>query len=543
MKTKLILFFFGITFSLSAHKNNLDSLLTVLDKTISLDEFYIEQKEKRISELKHLLQISNITPEQEYDLNFRLFHEYKNFRIDSARNYAVENIRIADQINHENWKIESRLNLVNVYAVLGLYIDAFQLIDTISVDKMPDWIKESYFEAYKQLYYFYSSEPFHLALYQEFRDSLLRYKDPNSDGYKIVYSEKLIEEKRLDEARDILMEIFLKETEDTHWKAVLAYAIGDTYRKEGNLEKQKEFFAISAIADIKNAIKENLSSRELSSSFYETGEVDRAYKYIRQSMKDALFCNARFRTTEISEIFPIIENAYQQKAKTQKDRLYLLLICVGVLSFILIAIVTYVYVQMKRLSKARKSLYRANLQLNELNTDLKERNNQISLINKELSESNILKEEYLARYMNQSSVYLDKLDNYRRSLNKIASTNKWENVSQALKSTQFMEDELKEFYTNFDTSFLQLFPNFIEDFNQLLLPEEKIIPKAKELLNTELRIYALIRLGITDSTKIAQFLRYPVNTIYTYRTKVRNKAAGERERFETDVMKIGMINQ
>lgn len=196
---------------------------------------------------------------------------------------------------------------------------------------------------------------------------------------------------------------------------------------------------------------------------------------------------------------------------------------------------------MKKVAAARREVLDTNTLLQELNEELHHSNSQLKEMNHTLSETNYIKEEYIGRYMDQCSTYLDKMDLYRRSLNKIAAAGKVEELYKAIKSSQFLEEELKEFYANFDMTFLQLFPNFVEEFNALLV--EPMQPKAGELLNTELRIFALIRLGITDSTKIAQFLRYSVTTIYNYRTRVRNKALGERDEFEAKVMKIGKVEE
>jgi len=196
---------------------------------------------------------------------------------------------------------------------------------------------------------------------------------------------------------------------------------------------------------------------------------------------------------------------------------------------------------MKRVAAARHEVIDANKRLKELNEELHRYNLQLKEANHIIAENSYLKEEYIGRYMDQCSTYLDKMDLYRRSLNKIAATGRVEELYKAIKSSQFLEEELKEFYANFDMTFLQLFPNFVEEFNALLV--EPMQPKQGELLNTELRIFALIRLGITDSTKIAQFLRYSVTTIYNYRTRVRNKALGERDEFEAKVMKIGKVEE
>lgn len=195
----------------------------------------------------------------------------------------------------------------------------------------------------------------------------------------------------------------------------------------------------------------------------------------------------------------------------------------------------------EKVAAARREVVDTNTLLQELNEELHDSNSQLKEMNHTLSEANYIKEEYIGRYMDQCSTYLDKMDLYRRSLNKIAAAGRVEELYKAIKSSQFLDEELKEFYANFDMTFLQLFPNFVEEFNALLT--EPMQPKPGELLNTELRIFALIRLGITDSTKIAQFLRYSVTTIYNYRTRVRNKALGERDEFETKVMQIGKVEE
>ena len=198
---------------------------------------------------------------------------------------------------------------------------------------------------------------------------------------------------------------------------------------------------------------------------------------------------------------------------------------------------------MRKLSAARKELSFANEQLNNLNHELSATNNQIKHTNETLVEANLIKEEYIGRYMDQCSVYIDKLDGYRRLLNKTAAAGKMQDLLNALKSKQFIEDELEFFYTNFDSTFLQLFPTFVEEFNSLLIDNEETQLKQGELLNTELRIFALIRLGIKDSVKISHFLRYSLSTIYNYRTKVKNKAIGVREDFESNVLKIGTFTK
>ena len=242
-------------------------------------------------------------------------------------------------------------------------------------------------------------------------------------------------------------------------------------------------------------------------------------------------------------MLPIISESYQQQNETNRFQLVVFLISASFLAIILLTLSLLLFKQMKKLATAKKELSLANDKLSELNSELNTFNEKLNLSNNTLSEANFLKEIYIGRYMDQSSDYLGKLDEYQRKLNVLATTGKINDLVNTVKSKEYIENELKEFYTNFDKTFLQLFPNFICDFNALLLPNEAIQPKEGEQLNTELRIFALIRLGIKDSAKIAVFLRYSISTIYNYRSQLKNKSAGPRDEFEDRVMQIGTNNK
>ncbi|MDR0505340.1 MAG: DUF6377 domain-containing protein, partial [Dysgonamonadaceae bacterium] len=347
------------------------------------------------------------------------------------------------------------------------------------------------------------------------------------------------------EAKKFLIKSLENIKSENHDKAIVANILANIYKKEGNVEMQKKYYALSAICDIKNAVKENTSMMALALLLYSEGGIDEAYKCIKSSMDDAVFCNAHFRTYELSKIFPIIDSAYQEKMGKQKSELQKYLLLVSVLSVFLIFAMIYVYRQMKRIAKIRKELHQTNIKLNILNTDLQQSNtklqqlnDQLSTINQKLTETNRVKEAYLGKFIDLCSCYIEKLDNYRRNLNKIANSGKIENLLNSLKSSQFIEDELSDFYTNFDETFLRIYPTFITDFNALFTEEDRQIPKQGELLNTELRICALIRLGIHDSAQIAGFLRYSITTIYTYRSKLKNKSFYP-DNFEERIMRIG----
>lgn len=540
-KTIIFIFLSSFLLSAQARKTELDSILFSLNQTIAEKGVYVKQKELRIADLKQLLNMPNITSEQKYEINTRLYNEYKSFIADSAMTYLQENIHIAEELKNDNWLYDTKLNLSLLYSVAGMYLDAEKLLKSIHSQNLNGYLLEKYYDSYKQIFYFYPNNAFSEENYNIYRDSLLALLDSQSDFYKIIYSEKLIHTAAYEESRELLFPMFQNAEKDTHWYAVLAFSIGETYRGEKNYDMQKKYYALSAISDIKNVIKENASMCALAIAFYETNDIEQAYKYIQQSMEDAIFSNARFRTMEVSQVFPIIEQSYQHKLEKQKNRLFYLLICIGVLSILLAITIVFIYIQLHKLAKARHSLSETNKQLHDLNEDLHKSNRKTQDINKELFEANLLKETYISQFLDTCSMYIDKLEKYQNTLNRKAMDRKMDDLYKMLKSKDMIENEVKELYEIFDNIFLHLYPNFVEEFNSLLLEEEQIQLKPNELLPPELRIFALIRLGITDSSKIASFLRYSTTTIYNYRTRVRNKSAVPRDEFEDYVMKIGVI--
>lgn len=547
---KVILIFVTIVLSglLYAKDNkSTDALLREIDGIIKNRQTYGAEKEARIADLKKLL-VEAASDEQRYGFCGRLFDEYRAYNLDSSFVYAQRKEELAHRLNKLDYLDDSAMNMAEVMGTTGMYKEALELLGKIDKKTLPDYLYGYYYHLYRTIYGLMGdyavtekAKKEYYRMTDLYRDSLLQINASDSLGHALVMADKCIVHARYDEAIDMLMEYYSKPSLDDHAQAMITYTISEGYRLKGDKQGQKHYLALSAIADLKSAVKEYVSLRKLASLVYEEGDIDRAYNYLKCSLEDATLCNARLRTLEISQVFPIIDQAYQLKTKRQQQEMKVSLICISLLSVFLLVAIFFVYKQMKKVAAARREVIDTNTLLQELNEELHDSNSQLKEMNHTLSEANYIKEEYIGRYMDQCSTYLDKMDLYRRSLNKIAAAGRVEELYKAIKSSQFLDEELKDFYANFDVTFLQLFPSFVEDFNALLT--EPMQPKPGELLNTELRIFALIRLGITDSTKIAQFLRYSVTTIYNYRTRVRNKAVGERDEFEAKVMQIGKVEE
>ena len=529
----------------AADSSRADSLLLKLDQAIKERPIYMEQKELKLVELKRQLH-RQIPDEERFAILGTLLDEYRSFNTDSALHMAEEREQMAIRLGNREYIDNARMNKADVLGMTGMYKEVMDLMRNIHIDRLPVDIHPYYYHIYRTVYGLmadYAVTAYEKKLYTEltdkYRDSLLLVNKDNLLIHTLIQSDQYNVRNEYDKAIRLLTDYLALQKDYEHDVAICAYTLSESYRLKGDKEKEKEYLIVSAMADMKTAVREYISLRKLAVLLYQEGDIERAYSYVKICMEDAAACNARLRKLEILEIFPIINDAYQQKTEKQQEQMKWALVSISLLSLFLLLAIFYVYKQMKKVAAARREVIDANKRLKELNDELHLSNAQLKEANHSIAENSYLKEEYIGRYMDQCSVYLEKMDNYRRSLGKIAATGNVEELYKNIKSSKFIEGELKEFYTNFDNTFLQLFPTFVEDFNALLADDEQISLKAGERMNTELRIFALIRLGITDSVKIAQFLRYSVTTIYNYRTKVRNKAAGDRDLLEQEVMTIG----
>ena len=519
-----------------------DSLFVQLNEAIKNKSYYDRQKEQQLAETKHLLKIQSILPIQAYDFHHKIAMQYDKYIIDSAIYYTQQSRDIAAAMRRSDLVTESDLHLSRLYTTAGMYIEAKNILLGIDRHRLPATLLPLYFETYSDFYghYWQSNEQVvNTRLNVAYRDSLLAVLDTASLSYKIHHTVKMLHYGQLDAAEPYLLAMFRRAPKGTPDYAMVSYLLGLLYSRQGKTELQRQYLALAAITDIRNAIKDHAALHHLASSYYEAGEVDRAYTYIKSVLDDITFGQIRFRVVELTATYSTVNTAYLMKERQQKKELQRYFMLISVLFFFLIISVFYVYRQMRKVSKIKKELSETNGKLTELNQNISHANDKLHKMNARLSEANRIKEEYIAQFFDICSGYIDKLESYRKMLHKKAAGNQHEEVFKTLKSTTLVDEERKKLYETFDTVFLNLYPSFVEDFNSLLITEEKVTLKQGERLNTELRIFALIRLGITDSMKIAGFLRYSLSTIYNYRTRARNNTVVSRDEFEEMVMNIG----
>lgn len=526
---------------------SLDSLLNVLDKTIKEADTYVQIKENKLHELKKEARKTPPFSVERYHLNNDIYLEYKAYSSDSALHYLNENMLLARQLNDKERELKIQLELSYLLSSIGMYMEAADILNSIDRQTLPSSLLGHYYTCYEHVYSeagaaqprykMFASR--YAKLSHAYRDSMQVTLDPSSATYLWLRETQLREAGKYDEALEFSDRRLAEASFGTPQYALVAYQRFRLFESMGKKDEHLYYLVLSAISDVRSAIKEQSSLMVLAQELNSKGDLKRAYDYINFSWEISQFYKTRLRSWMNITPLSMINGNYQDIIKQQNRELLIYITCVALLALLLVIALIYIYRQMKALSIAKKGLQEVNERLFSLNEELEEVNRHLRSTNLELSESNLIKEAYIARFFKLCSVYVDRLQAYRKLVNKKLQRGQ---VAELLKMTHLSNDivtvEVQELYANFDSAFLHLFPNFVESLNALLLPEEQIVLKSDELLNTELRIFALIRLGIKDSSQIAELLHYSVNTIYNYRSRVKTKARVSRDDFEDLVAKI-----
>ena len=532
-----IFFILGTLFSCKktdSHPDNNEKLLRILDDKIKNKKYYEIKKKNHIQKLKKEALLYKNNDSISYHLNNLIVEEYLGYQCDSAYIYSDKNKEIAIRNNNEIWLYKNLLQRSVLLSTTGLFVESKEILDHINPEALPSTLRFSYNSAYECLYsnlsdYSGGDSPYK-KIYQnklaDYYNSAYKALKPGDPFYYLFLSHKNRVENNWSQAEQNVNK-FLKTTHPgTRLHAIGSFCKAVIDAKLGNIDSQESCLIYSAISDIESSTKENRSMQDLASILYQKGETDRAYKYIQSSLEDANFYNARFRNIQISKVQPIIEETYLQTINTQNKQLRWSIFLISILFAGLGITMYFIYKQLKMIAKSRNELSNTNSVLKSLNN--------------KLDEANHIKEEYIAFFIRQNSNYLEKFERYKKLISIRLSTGQLDKLSAMVNDKKNEEMDLNELYHNFDQAFLRIYPNFVNEVNKLLKKEE--VYNLKEgTLNTELRIFALIRLGINDTNQISEFLRYSLRTIYNYRSKVKAKSVIENDEFEAKIMQIGSI--
>ena len=467
-----------------------------------------------------------------YQINCEIIDNYESFLCDSAEYYVLQNIRIARSLGNPDHLSESRLRLAFLYSLSGLFLQANDIFRSIDYGRLPADQKCRYYwnsiRYYENLIKYTNDSQLSDEYKGEIgrcRDSLLSLLPVGSTDWQTERAFQLMEQGQPDGALEIFEGIFRSRDPQTHPYAMGAMCLAKAYGQAGDSAMEERYLILAATMDIRLAVKENEALLALATRLFEKGDIDRAYSYISYALNDANFYNSRFKNTVIARLYPIIESSYLYKLDKQRHNLRFYSTMSSLLVLALAIALFFYFRQTKVISRARRELAALTQEL-------------ISL-NRNLDEANLVKERYLGYFMNQCAIYINKLDKYRRDINLKIRNKQFDRLHDL--SLQAPGREEEELCRNFDRAFLNLYPNFVEKFNALLNPQSRYTPEEGRL-NTELRIFALIRLGVSDVNQIADFLRCSPQTIYNYKSKIKKAALNGGDNFEETVRKLGSLS-
>lgn len=551
LSTILLLVAGVFTFNATVAQN---AVFEELDRALETAQDYIDVRETKIAGYEAMLQQETLSPVQRYNIYKSLYEEYYSFQFDRAMEMLDRRYELSTMMRNKELIADDQLDRALLYSTSAMYLEAGNVIEN-ELDTLH--LTHSQLVRYYNTQQRFHSDFWHYTSDEEarnrsaqkktyYRNRILAITPADDPTHRDIVLRNLTESGRWAEAELLNLELLEGYTPDEHEYAMYAYDRARILEAMERRSEMREWFARSAISDIRSATKDHASLCSLAQNLLEVDDIDRAFRYVSISLNDALYYNAKLRPWQISAIIPEIEKAYQNKQLAHQETLESqeaysrhLATIISVLAVLLFAICCYMAYLLRRSLKSSRQIREMNEHIEGANAELQKLNEKLESVNSDLREANAVKEEYIALFLSMCSDYIEKLTTMQRSVRRKLSQGKAAELERELQSSSLMDEELDNFYQMFDNAFLNLYPNFVEEFNALLKPDAHIEPKRGERLNTELRIFALIRLGIHDSSRIASLLRYSVNTIYNYRARTKNSALNDRDSFEERIKTIG----
>lgn len=507
-----------------------EKLLKELDECIVNKNSFLNKKYERINGLMNLLHNNNDSPDQIFEIYEKLFSEYESFIYDSAFKYALLINNLAVHSGNRRLINLARIKMGFTLLSSGLFKESLDTLSSLSLSDADSFTRCEYYKVIARTYYDladYNNDEYFAKIYRRtgnlYLDSALRLmKDGTPEFWSALGLRKMKSEDYKGSA-DAFNYLISKYKIPEHEYAIATSSLAYVYSLMGRNSEAIDMLIKAAIADIRASTRETVALRNLAVQLFNKGDIGRAYDYIKIAFDDATFYNARHRKIETGAVLPIIEGEKLSTIERQKKQLIRYSLLISILTLLVILFVLIIYRQLRELKKVR-------LKLQVINDDLQK-------MNESLLEANKIKEKYIGYFFKINSVYIEKIEELQKAIHRKIVARQFDDLNDIINNS-FFKQERENLFINFDKIFLKIFPHFVEEFNMLFREEDRIILQEDELLNTDLRIFALIRLGINDNEQIAKFLNYSVNTIYTYKTKIKNKTIVPRHEFEDRIMAI-----
>lgn len=523
-----------------------DDKYKLLDEAVEKRDEYKVKREKVISDLKNELRQGDISDDTKYQINNQIFNEYLAFKADSANKYSDVLCQLANSLHNTEYINESAINKAALFATSGLFDKAEDILNSLDKSTFTTANYQLYYENRRWLYITWSTylsgneiKAHYDSLQVAYGDSMITVVPHNDVDYYYWMGEHYWRHHQYKEAERMYMMGIERMSPLSRRYASITCAMALVCHEQERFDEFEKYMIMAAIADQKIALKENLAMQELS-LFLTTHrqDMERANRYLKCSLEDAIFYNNRLRLTQVARKFPDVVGKYQEY-DARLGTLKTVIIGAFTILVVLLLILVWYGVRNNRDLKAQRririqlisDLTAANDNLNSLSQDLKSKNMQ-------LQETNTLREQYVSLFIELCAAYIDKYNKFHKAIERKVKVHQVDDLLTMLHQNRTKDVDTREFFMNFDKAFLALYPNFVQDFNQLLNPDQRVNLKNGEIMSNELRIMALMRLGVTDTQKISTLLFYSPQTIYNYRSVFKQKAL-DPENFDSSIMQCG----
>lgn len=525
----LIYLFFIILINVSAFATT-DSLINELNNELSKKTFYDAKKTATITRLKKALRkISGSNLQGKYKLTVQIYDQYKSYQFDSAYTYVNKLLHLSRMMKDRAKEYDSKVKLGFILLSSGMFKETFDSVRGINVAYLSDSIKIDYYTMLTRAYYDLANydnkyyAPSYNKLADKYIDSAIAISRPGSFDKNYWSAYKKFKNGNHQEAITKLNELLKQHNFTEHQFAIVTSTLSNIYSHLKKTDQGIDLLIQAAIADIRSSTKETVALFWLSEILYTKGDIPNAYNYIVHAMDDAEYYGARQRIFQISTVLPIVAAEKLNNSEKEKSRFLIFLLSVALLTLIIIFFSVMLYKQLQKL-KAKEKI-------------IEETNKELARINEKLIEGTKIKEEYIGYFFDVISGYILKLEKLKQSIDMKLTVKKLDDIGIIINSIN-IKKERENLFNTFDTVFLKIFPNFIKEFNSLFRKEDQIWPKENEVLTTDLRIFALIRIGIEDYATIGNILEYSEKTIYVYKMRIKAKALFHGDQFEQHIMSI-----
>lgn len=516
-----------------------DERYAELDKAVDERAVYIQKKEEGICNLRQQI-TPNIGLEAKYHIYNRLFEEYLAYKADSAQKVVTILSSIAREIGKAEYLNDVAINQSSLLSTSGVFDKAEAILRGLDKRTFTNSNYQHYYESFRWLYITLNAYLRVGENLPEYQDKVMAYSDsmltvvPQTDvDYHYWLGEHYWNEKAYDKAEQEYLKGISKMSPLSRRYASITCSLAFVCHEQGKWDEFERFMILSAIADQKIPLKENLAMQEIAAYLTSKNDIARANKYLLCALEDAVFYNNRLRLTQIARKFPDVVGRYQMHEKSVQQMQTLVMGIVCLLAILMFLFAYYIWRHNQILKAQRKIRI-------QLNADLKQLNEELQTANLQLKHTNHIREQYVSLFIELCAAYIDKYNKLLKQVERKVKLHQEEDILSVLHQNRLKDTDTKEFFLNFDKAFLTLYPTFVNEFNQLLCPDKQITLKKGELLSNELRLMALIRLGVKDTQKISTLLFYSPQTIYNYRSSMKNRAI-DKDNFEKNVEAISDV--